>query len=250
MTLAERAAELGGQFRLAGRQPTRGRILDLLDWYARRLAALGVDVRLGTYVTAGLVAEVAPDDVVVATGAVPARAGFQRAMPMVDRLPGIDDPSALAIHDVLAGTVDVGRHVLVVDDLGDWRGLGTALSLAESGRAVTIVTSAAVVGGGLVHSAVDGPLRKRFAAAGGAMLPSTVVLGWRPGEARLRTTLTGAESTFAADTLVVAETPRPVTDLAADLTARDLPFHLIGDAVAARRASLAFYEGRELGSRL
>ena len=126
---------------------------------------------LGTYVTAGLVAEVAPDDVVVATGAVPARLGFQRAMPMVDRLPGIDDPSALAIHDVLAGS-DAGRHVLVVDDLGDWRGLGTALSLAESGRAVTIVTSAAVVGGGLVHSAVDGPLRKQFAAAGGAMLPS------------------------------------------------------------------------------
>ncbi len=250
VTLVERAGDLGGQFRLAGRQPTRGRILDLLDWYARRLAALGVDVRLGTDATAGLVAEVAPDDVVVATGAAPARAGFQRAMPMVDRLPGIDDPSALAIDDVLDGTVDVGRHVLVVDDLGDWRGLGTALFLAESGHAVTIVTSAAVVGGGLVHSAVDGPLRKRFAAAGGAMVPSTLVLGWRAGEARLRSTLTGAERTLAADTLVVAETPRPVTDLATDLTARDLPFHLIGDAVAARRASLAFYEGRELGLRL
>ena len=44
--------------------------------------------------------------------------------------------------------------------------------------------------------------------------------------------------------------PYPETALATDLTARGIEFHLIGDAVAARRASLAFYEGRELGRRL
>ena len=39
--------DLGGQFRLAGLQPSRGQITDLLDWYARSLEALGVEVRLG-----------------------------------------------------------------------------------------------------------------------------------------------------------------------------------------------------------
>jgi len=34
------------------------------------------------------------------------------------------------------------------------------------------------------------------------------------------------------------------------LTARGIAFHQVGDAVAPRRASLAFYEGRELARRL
>ena len=38
VTLLERDDALGGQFRLAGRQPSRGQILDLLGWYERRLA--------------------------------------------------------------------------------------------------------------------------------------------------------------------------------------------------------------------
>ena len=38
------SAEIGGQCRLAGRQPTRSQVLDHLAWYARQLARLGVDV--------------------------------------------------------------------------------------------------------------------------------------------------------------------------------------------------------------
>ena len=60
----------------------------------------------------------------------------------------------------------------------------------------------------------------------------------------------GAETLFEADTLVIAETPISETGLATDLRARGIAFHLIGDAVAPRRASLAFYEGRELSRRL
>lgn len=250
VVLAEREDELGGQFRLAGRQPSRGQILDLLAWYRRRLEGSGVDIRTGS--------EVGPDDpaleraeeVVVATGARPARAGFQRALPMVDRMPGIDAPSVHAIHDVLDGSARVGRRVLLLDDLGDWRGLGTALHLAESGHDVTIVTAAAVVGGGLFHSAADVPLRRRYAAAGGRSRTSVTVLGWDDGVATLRSTLDGTVETFAADDLVIAETATPQTGLADVLAARGHPVHRIGDAVAARRASLAFYEGRELGRRL
>ena len=250
VTLLERTEALGGQFRLAGRQPSRGHILDLLDWYAGRLAALGVDVRLGTAASADAVAAHGADEIVVATGAEPPRTGFQRALPMVDRLPGADAPSALAIHDVLGDGAGIGWRVIVLDDLGDWRGLGTAVHLAEAGHDVTIVTTAGVVGGGLAHSAVDGPLRARFVAAGGRMRPSTVVLGWRPGEATVRSTLDGVVAALPADTLVVAETPRPVTGLATELAGRAIAHHVIGDAVAARRASLAIYEGRELGRRL
>jgi 2,4-dienoyl-CoA reductase-like NADH-dependent reductase (Old Yellow Enzyme family) len=250
VTLLERGSELGGQFRLAGRQPSRGQITDLLAWYGRRLESLGVDVRLGVEATAADVAAAGADEIVLATGAKPPRTGFQRALPMVDRLPGVDRPEVVAIHDVLDATADVGTRVLVLDDLGDWRGLGTAVHLAEAGHDVTVVTAAPVVGGGLFHSAADVPLRTRFVAAGGAMRPSTVVLGWDDSGATVRSTLTGAVAPLAADTLVIAETPVAETSLASGLTALGIPFHGIGDCVAPRRASLAFFEGGEVGRSL
>ncbi len=110
--------------------------------------------------------------------------------------------------------------MLVLDDLGDWRGLGTALHLAEAGHEVTVVTSAAVVGGGLFHSAADVPLRSRFSAAGGTMRPNTVVLAWDDEGATVRSTLTGATERLPADTLVIAETPVAETSLASDADAR------------------------------
>jgi 2,4-dienoyl-CoA reductase-like NADH-dependent reductase (Old Yellow Enzyme family) len=253
VTLLERGPVLGGQFRLAGLQPSRGQITDLLAWYARRLDALGVEVRLGVEAGADEVAAAGADEVIVATGSRPPRTGFQRALPMLDRLPGIDARNVFAIQDVLAGTTDsdpLGHRVLVLDDLNDWRGLGTALHLAETGHDVTILTAAPVVAGGLAHSAADGPLRKRYAQAGGRSITASSVIDWRPGAATIRSTATGAESVIEADTLVIAETPIAETALADALTARGIAFHQIGDAVAPRRASLAFYEARELARRL
>ena len=250
VTLLERGPSLGGQFRLAGLQPSRGQITDLLAWYARSLESLGVEVRLGVEAGPDEVAAAAADEVVVATGSRPPRTGFQRALPMVDRLPGVDGDDVFSIHDVLDGSAVPGRRVLVLDDLNDWRGLGTAVHLAEAGHEVTILTAAPVVAGGLFHSAADGPLRKRFAEAGGRSITSACVLGWRDGVAAVVSTLTRELTKIDADALVIAETPIAETTLGETLTARGVPFHGIGDCVAPRRASLAFLEGRELALRL
>ena len=250
VTLAERGDQLGGQFRLAGRQPSRSQVTDLIAWFGHRIDALGVDVRLGSEMSADDVVSAGADAVVIATGSRPPVTGFQRAVPMVDRLPGTDRDDAVSIQDVLDERVIVGRRVIVLDDIGDWRGLGTALYLTERGHEVTILSSAAVVGGGLFHSAADGPLRRRFVGAGGVLRPNTVVLSWDGSAASLRDTLTGALDDLAADTLVIAETPVSETSLADDLSQRGVPFEAIGDCVAPRRASLAIYEGRELALRL
>jgi 2,4-dienoyl-CoA reductase-like NADH-dependent reductase (Old Yellow Enzyme family) len=250
VTLTERTEQLGGQFRLAGRQPSRSQVTDLIAWFGRRLEALGVDVQLGSEMSADDVAKASVDTVALATGSRPPGTGFQRALPMVDRLPGAERADAVSIQDVLDDLVTVGRRVVVLDDLGDWRGLGTALHLAERGHQVTIVSSAAVIGGALFHSAADVPLRRRFAAAGGVLRPNTVVMGWDGGSASVRDTLTGEDDGLAADTLVIAETPVSETTLADELRARGLPFEAIGDCVAPRRASLAIYEGRELALRV
>ncbi len=250
VTLYEARDAVGGQFRLAGLQPSRGQILDLLAWYGRRLETLGVDVRLGAEATAGDVVTAGSDHTILATGSRPPGTGFQRALPMVDRLPGAERDDAVSIQDVLVGRAHVAGRVVVSDDLNDWRGLGTALHLAEAGHEVTIVTSAPTIGAGLFHSAADVPLRRRFAEAGGTMRPETVVLSWDGAHVAVRSTLTGAEESIPADTLVIAETPVAETTLAGELRRRGVAFEAIGDCVAPRRASLAIYEGRELARRL
>jgi NADPH-dependent 2,4-dienoyl-CoA reductase/sulfur reductase-like enzyme len=248
--LVERGARLGGQFRLAGLQPSREQIGDLLAWLERELARLGVEVRLDTELDTAGVRAIGADVVVVATGARPSRAGFQRAAPAVDRLLGVDGEGVFAIHDVLDGTATPGPRVIVLDDLADWRGTGTALHLAESGHEVTIVTSAPVIAGGLAHSAADGPLRRRFLAAGGTALTNTVVDGWGDGRALIRFLLDGTSFQFEADTLVIAETAVSETALPDALAEAGIAYQAIGDVVAPRRASLAFYEARELARRL
>ncbi len=182
VVLVEARDRLGGQWVLAGRQPTRSQILDHLAWYERELDRLGVDVRLGTPATAESVGAAAADVVVLAAGARPADAGFQRAAPLVDRLPGIDAPTAASIHAVLEGDVVPHGRVLLLDDLGDWRGIGTAMHLQEAGSQVTLVTAAPAAAGGLFHSAADGPARRRFARAGGAgpPPPRALLVGARP----------------------------------------------------------------------
>ncbi len=244
VVLAEAGDRLGGQWRLAGTQPTRNQILDHLDWYERELGRLGVEVWLGSVVSVDDIVGSGADRVVLATGAVPARAGFQRAAPMMDRLPGIEQ--TVAIHDVLDGSASVSGRVLLLDDLGDWRGIGTAMFLQERGCEVTLVTAGATVAAGLFHSATDVPARKRFVAGGGRMMPHTIVDSWDGAVAVVRSTLTGDAEEAPFDAFVVAETPAPVTGLASAVAAQGLPFDAVGDCVAPRRASLAFYEGRTL----
>jgi len=250
VTLVERTGDMGGQFRLAGLQPSRDQITDLLAWYGRRLERLGVDVRLGEELRAAGVGAVGADEVVVATGSRPPGTAFQRARPLVDRMPGSDEPSVTSIQAVLAGAATVGRRVLVLDDLGDWRGLGTALHLLEAGHDVTILTAAPVVAAGLFHSAADVPLRQRYARAGGRSVTGAAIIAWRSGEATIESTVTGATSTIEADSLVVAESPVAVTDLADELARAGIAFHAVGDCVAPRRASLAFHDAGALGRRL
>ncbi len=82
------------------------------------------------------------------------------------------------------------------------------------------------------------------------MRPHTVVDAWLGDAAMLRSTLTGAVTSEPFDWLVIAETPRSNDELGLALDRAGVAFHQVGDCVAPRRASLAFYEGRSLAMRL
>jgi 2,4-dienoyl-CoA reductase-like NADH-dependent reductase (Old Yellow Enzyme family) len=246
VVLYEASDELGGQWRLAGHQPTRSQVLDHLAWYATELDRLGVHVRCGQVVGADQVLAEGADHVFVAVGAGPPAAGFQRAMRLHDRLPGVELGHTTTAQDVLAGVVEVSGRVLLLDDTDDWRGIGTAMHLQERGCQVTLATAAATVAGGLYHSAADVPARRRFAIAGGDMAPHTVVTRWCGDSANLRSTLTGRETRQPFDWLVIAGTAVARTDLAVELDRHGVAHASIGDCLAPRTAAAAILDGRRV----
>src|SRR5215472_13489710 len=112
VTLAEASDKLGGQFRLAGMQPRRAQILDLLQWYEGQLQKLQVRVMLTTPMAAAEIAGSGADEVVIAPGSSPAGNGFQRGMGEVDRMPGVDGPSVHSVEEVMRREARPGMRVL------------------------------------------------------------------------------------------------------------------------------------------
>ena len=247
VTLAEAAPKLGGQFRLAGLQPRRAQILDLIDWYERQLGQLGVSVRLNAYFEADDVRAFGADAVVVATGALPSDGGFQRALPDLDPLPGIELAGVWSPEDVMGRAARIGDRVIVFDEGGNWRGCGTAWHLAEAGKEVTIVTPDALVAKELQRTAADFPLRRNLARLGVRFICESGLLEWSPEGARVVSLLSGETEFLAADSLVIATIGMSEDRIARDLAGSGLDVRLIGDAAAPRQAPYAIYDGRKTG---
>jgi 2,4-dienoyl-CoA reductase-like NADH-dependent reductase (Old Yellow Enzyme family)/thioredoxin reductase len=250
VTLAEAGTQLGGQFRLAGLQPRRGQILDLIAWWEGQLEKLQVTLRLNAPLDADEVRAFGADAVVIATGSQPDGVGFQHELPQFERLPGIERGKVWPVEEVMSRAARPGKRVLVLDDGGHWRGCGTAWHLAEHGHEVTLVTRYPVAAAELVRTAVDWPLRKRLAELGVVTITDSAVMEWHGDGATLRDLLSGAERRIDCDALVL-DTPNVAeTWLWHELADSGLEVHAIGDCVAPRRANNAIFEGRRLGLRL
>jgi 2,4-dienoyl-CoA reductase-like NADH-dependent reductase (Old Yellow Enzyme family) len=250
VTLAEAAVRLGGQFRLAGMQPRRGQILDLIAWYERRLEQLQVATRLNAPIEADEIAAFEADVVVLATGSLPSGTGFQRALPHLERLPGIERGNVWSVQDVMSRAGRPGRRVLLLDDIGHWQGCGTAWYLAEQGHEVTLITPHPMVGFELVRTAADWPLRRKLKQLGILMITEAAIGEWRGDGAVVVDLLDGSERRLAADALILATCNRSETSLIDTLAGSGLEVHAIGDCVAPRHANMAFYEGRKLARAL
>ena len=244
----EAQPRIGGQFRLAGEQPRRAQILDLLDWYERQFEKLQVRLHLNSFVEAEDIRALNPDAVVLSTGSLPDEDGFQRWMPDRDRLPGIDSGNVYSPEDVMRREAKLGDHVILYDEGGNWRGLGTAWAMAEQGKKVTIVTPEPFIGKELARTSSDIPLRPRLAKLGVTFLTEHLIAEWHGLAATIRNMLTGEDFRREASALVMSTTNRAFDPLSADLA--DLEIHLIGDAAAPRQAPYAFHEGRKVGLQL
>ena len=193
------------------------------------------------------VREFGADAVVLATGAQPAETGFQKALPQFETLPGIERGNVFSVDEVMARSARSGEHVIVLDDIGHWDGLGTALHLAEAGHRVTVVSWLPVIGAELTRTTADGPVRRRFKQLGVQTYTETAIKDWRGDGATLIDLRDGEETVLAADSLVLAGIPVAEDWLASELEDSGLEIHNIGDSVHPRRVHMAIHEGRKVG---
>ncbi|WP_319825948.1 FAD-dependent oxidoreductase [Thalassovita sp.] len=247
VTLAEAAPDAGGQFRLAGLQPRRGQIADLIAWYTRQLDKLRVNLRFNTYLEADEIAAQGADIVVLATGALPAETGFQKALPRVAELPGVRKANVWSVQDVMERTARLGTHVLLLDEGGHWRGVGTAWHLAQAGHAVTLLTPDPMVGKELARTASDFTARQTLARLGVRFVCESAIIEWTGTNAHCISLLTQEAFQIEADALVLSTGGQADHTLPDTLRDMGLPAQLIGDALAPRSAAAAIYEGRKLG---
>jgi 2,4-dienoyl-CoA reductase-like NADH-dependent reductase (Old Yellow Enzyme family) len=243
--IAEALDQIGGQFRLAGLQPRRAQILDLMGWYERQFEKLQVRLRLNTYLDADEIRASGADVVVLATGSLPDPDGFQRWRPGTDRLPGIDTGNVWSPEDVMRRAARLGDSVILYDEGGNLRGLGTAWHLAEQKKQVVVVTPEAFIGKELNRTSSDISLRQRLARLGVRAMCDHVITEWHGDGATVENLLTGTRERIAASALVMSTTNRAFDPLSAALA--DMEIHLIGDAAAPRQAPYAFHEGRKVG---
>jgi 2,4-dienoyl-CoA reductase-like NADH-dependent reductase (Old Yellow Enzyme family) len=233
VTLVEAEETLGGRLRLAAAAPTRGEWSRLIAHKAAMLAETGVAVRLGRAADAALLAALAPDAVVLATGAAPGRGDIA----------GADQPWVFTPDQVMRGAGPRGGRVALIDLEDRMAAAGTALALHAAGCAVTIVTRSPLVGQRLEIQNFTFMMREFF-RSGVAQLPHHACIALeQPGTLILRNAYTGAirrEAGFDAAVITAPGVARPApAGIVAD--------HVVGDAFTPRDVEAAILEGHRVG---
>jgi 2,4-dienoyl-CoA reductase-like NADH-dependent reductase (Old Yellow Enzyme family)/NADPH-dependent 2,4-dienoyl-CoA reductase/sulfur reductase-like enzyme len=256
VTLVERSNRLGGtlQFAAIVYEPNER----LLTWLTRQIDASPVDVRLETEATVELLQWLAPDEVVVATGAI-------RTLP---ELPGADRQNVLSGEDLrkmvlgedlesLEGKVawtgrlaarvgaitgvtqspemirkatrvwlPLGKEIVVVG--GDLVGLEVAEFLAHRGRSVTVVDDTPRFGAGL-QLVRRLRLLTELRHAGVALHPAATGIAIEDGKVRWTDASQNSQHALA-DQVIVAKGTRGDTQLADRIAKAGFKVHVAGDA--------------------
>ena len=239
VTLLEATAVLGGQVLAAARAPKREDYATIATWLAGQVEKLGVDVQLNARAVAADVLALAPEAVILATGATP----------RVPDLPGVGLAHVATAVEVLLGHVRPGRRAVVVDEDGHFAAPTTADLLAGRGHEVTLISRYFVIGED-VDEGVRADLYARLYGQGVVLQPLTVAVSIVPGGLRTRHTFSGAERLLEADTVILAFGGRANDGLFAELEGRVPELSLVGDAYSPRRLHDAILDGTRVARAL
>jgi 2,4-dienoyl-CoA reductase (NADPH2) len=239
VVLFDERAAIGGELAVAAAAPNRHGWRALLEFYEAALDdAPTVTVQLSTR-TEGQDLE-AFADMVIAIGSEELRPD----------LPG-SEYAVLSSAAIAAGPQALGRggQVLIIDDgFGSWRcASAVELAIAAGARAITVATPGAAFGATLPPEG-RAQLLPRLRGAPLDVRTFMSLEALEPDTAKLRSVMSGAVTSVAADTVIIVG-ERRARDRAS-LVPDGATVHAIGDAVVPRRVGPAISEGRALAATL
>lgn len=238
VTLIEKNAELGGCMIQAGSHSFKKEVANLNRWYQQELKGLSVDIHTGTEATPDMVKSLEADVVILSTGYVP----------VMPKVPGIENPMAIECMDAYAHPEKIGQNVVVVG--GGLVGCEMALGYAMEGKQVTAVEALdtlmtageeapPIPNGQMIpdlfdHCGVKVLTRHKLTAVG----DGTVTLASEEGE-----------KTILADTAVIAVGFRPAPSMAAELMdSGAVVYEITGQNIGT--ILRAIWSGYELGNNI
>ncbi|MGG4220584.1 FAD-dependent oxidoreductase [Paenibacillus jamilae] len=232
--VCEASTTLGGQFALAGEAPRKEEMKAAALSRGEQVRREGIEIRLDTLVTPELMEQIKPDEVIAAIGAAP----------MELKVPGGQRSIVTNSHDVLSGQVKVAGRVVIVG--GGLVGLEVAEYLHDTATEITVLEMQDKVAKDL------GELRsicvmESLNDSGVHILTNTKCLEIKENGVVIETK-EGQIKTSTCDSVVVAigARSRSYVNLQNHCEKNHIPFHVIGDAVRARRALNAVSEAHEV----
>lgn len=232
VTLYEAGPQLGGQVLLAMKLPSRAEFGGLATNLAHELALAGVTVMRNTRVDHALVQTESPDVVIVATGAKPYTPRFENLGAM----------QVLNAWDLLGDEPKVGKTVLIADWKCDWIGMGIAEQLASRGHVVKLAVNG-LHAGETLQSYTRDTMAARLHGLGVEVIPYLRLYGCDDDTVYMQHIVSGLAVEFPnIDTLVLSQGHVPDDALAKQI-GELAQVHLIGDALAARTAEEAVFDG-------
>jgi len=234
VTLCEASPRLGGQALLAQTLPGRAEFGGIVTNLAHEVAQAGVEVRLNAAIDRAMVDQMAPDAVIVATGA---RARWPRNIEIGDAAHVVD------AWQVLRKEVNPGASVVIADWRCDWVGLGVAELLAESGCKVRLAVNG-LHAGELIQTYVRDMMVARCHRLGVEIIPYAKLYGADADTVYLQHSASGeAMLVEGVDTLVLAQGSESEDGLLAELEGYAGLVRPIGDCLAPRTAEEAVLDG-------
>lgn len=233
VVLCEATDSLGGQFALAGEAPRKGEMKDAALAMGEMAKKKGVEIRFSTKVTEDVIDEIKPDEVVIAVGSEPMKLNVK----------GLDLNYITNSHEVLAGKVKSYGKVVVVG--GGLVGLEVAEYLSGSVDKVTVVEMQDKVAKDL------GQLRKICVMESLYKEGIETVTNAKCTEIKAKSIvvdINGELKEIECDSIVIAigSRSRDYSDLSKMCEDRKIKFHVIGDAVRARRALNSIQEAADV----
>jgi NADPH-dependent 2,4-dienoyl-CoA reductase/sulfur reductase-like enzyme len=209
-------------------------LVSSIEYLVGELALLGIKVQSGVVADERLLARLAPDEVILATGGRPAPA---------DAFPGASDAGAMDTVDALAGA-EIGGSVLVYDTVGANEGALAAEALALRGHQVHFVTPWETVmpnGGQLHRVQLPETLLRRM-----KNVVTSGLIGLVDNGVAIVVRANGDTlAEIAADTIVAVTPGKPNIELVPVLERLAIRYQIVGDALSPRWAMQAFKEGHQ-----